>query len=302
MTFSELSTTPLAFLSLYNVALIWYVQNHLTLHMQGWWFWSSLVFDQRQALSTGGWSRALLLSIRCPREAINVGCTLHVTSSTPEWLILSVHSGKYYSCYPFPRDLFSNPIFLENVFLFVRPSFFLQSELLHFILPCFFWFRWYIAHRLASTSGSCPLEPWPCPARNCVGMKSARAGQRPVHQTNQPIHYLISSISKTQQPPQPSFIMPTATTISEALDTLPSSTTFPPSSPRPTRRILLTSARKKFQSSTPAETHRPAGLNWVPSHPQHLLSQDAWRNKGNLNLRVKETILITGRDAGVKQC
>ncbi|RVD87124.1 uncharacterized protein DFL_005367 [Arthrobotrys flagrans] len=74
--------------------------------------------------------------------------------------------------------------------------------------------------------------------------------------------------------------MPTATTISEALDTLPSSTTFPPSSPRPTRRILLTSARKKFQSSTPAETHRPAGLNWVPSHPQHLLSQDAWRNKG----------------------
>ncbi|KAK6344610.1 hypothetical protein TWF718_006568 [Orbilia javanica] len=94
--------------------------------------------------------------------------------------------------------------------------------------------------------------------------------------------------------------MPSATTISEALDTLPSSTTFLPSpASRPIRRLLV-NPPKKFQSSTSAETHRPPGLKWVPSHPQHLLSQDALR-KGNLNSRVKETILITGRDAGVKQ-
>ncbi|KAF3231233.1 hypothetical protein TWF191_006724 [Orbilia oligospora] len=95
--------------------------------------------------------------------------------------------------------------------------------------------------------------------------------------------------------------MPSAKTISEALDTLPSSATFPPSSHhKPTRRLLLTTKNPKFESSTSAETHRPKTLKWVPSHPQHLLSQDAWR-KGGLNLRVKETILIAGRDAGVKQ-
>ncbi|EGX48612.1 hypothetical protein AOL_s00080g241 [Orbilia oligospora ATCC 24927] len=95
--------------------------------------------------------------------------------------------------------------------------------------------------------------------------------------------------------------MPSATTISEALDTLPSSATFPPSSHhKPTRRLLLTTKKPKFDSSTSAETHRPETLKWVPSHPQHLLSHDAWR-KGILNSRVKETILIAGRDAGVKQ-
>ncbi|KAK6519910.1 hypothetical protein TWF506_000205 [Arthrobotrys conoides] len=147
------------------------------------------------------------------------------------------------------------------------------------------------------------------PVRNCVGVKSTRAGQRPVHQTNQPAHYLISSISKPQPPtslyrPIITIIttMPTAKTISEALDTLPSSSTtsLPSLHHKPTRRLLLTTKKQKFESSTSAETHRPRTLKWVPSHPQHLLSQEAWR-KGGLNSRVKETILITGRDASVKQ-
>ncbi|KAK6497000.1 hypothetical protein TWF481_001979 [Arthrobotrys musiformis] len=92
--------------------------------------------------------------------------------------------------------------------------------------------------------------------------------------------------------------MPPASTISEALDTLPSSSPFPhpPSKSRP---VLLVTTKKKFPSSTSAETHRPIGLTWVPSHPQHLLSRDAtWQKR---NSKVKETILIAGRDPGVKQ-
>ncbi|KAK6523028.1 hypothetical protein TWF281_002450 [Arthrobotrys megalospora] len=97
--------------------------------------------------------------------------------------------------------------------------------------------------------------------------------------------------------------MPGPTTISEALETLPSSSAFPPASSKPNngRRLLVVTTKKKFASSTSAESHKPPSLKWVPSHPQHLLSNNSWNSGLKRDARVKESILITGRDAGVKQ-
>ncbi|KAK6340021.1 hypothetical protein TWF730_001798 [Orbilia blumenaviensis] len=99
--------------------------------------------------------------------------------------------------------------------------------------------------------------------------------------------------------------MPSATTIAEALDTLPSSSSLSSHNISPTRRAPLlllnpTVRKNKFDSPTSASSHRPAALKWVPSHPQHLLSRNSNRSI-DIPRRVKESILITGRDAGVKQ-
>ncbi|EPS40365.1 hypothetical protein H072_5814 [Dactylellina haptotyla CBS 200.50] len=96
--------------------------------------------------------------------------------------------------------------------------------------------------------------------------------------------------------------MPGPTTIAEALQTLPSSSTFFASAagkPQTGRRLLVT--KKKFGSSASAEHHKPPKLQWV-SQQAHILPSDGTststpkRKKG-----VKEAFLIAGRDSGVKQ-
>ncbi|KAF3918181.1 hypothetical protein ABW20_dc0104465 [Dactylellina cionopaga] len=94
------------------------------------------------------------------------------------------------------------------------------------------------------------------------------------------------------------------TTISEALQTLPSSSTSftASSSTRQTsssRRLLVT--KKRFPSSADAETHQPTKLQWIP-HRSHLLAHGTDGGpRRRRDGKVKEALLITGRDSGVKQ-
>ncbi|KAF3935259.1 hypothetical protein ABW19_dt0203633 [Dactylella cylindrospora] len=95
------------------------------------------------------------------------------------------------------------------------------------------------------------------------------------------------------------------TTISEALLNLPSSSrsfTSSSSSGQPLsngRRLLVT--KKKFTSSASAETHKPAKLQWVKEQT-HIRTDRGVSSSGiKRDGKVKEAILISGRDGGVKQ-
>ncbi|KAK6541373.1 hypothetical protein TWF694_007186 [Orbilia ellipsospora] len=95
------------------------------------------------------------------------------------------------------------------------------------------------------------------------------------------------------------------TTIDEALQSLPSSAvsfTADQSSNRTTagRRMLIT--KKKFTTSTSAEHHKPPQLRWVVASEPHILTNYGSNNSILREKRkIKESILIAGRDSGTKQ-
>ncbi|KAJ6261670.1 hypothetical protein Dda_2468 [Drechslerella dactyloides] len=100
-------------------------------------------------------------------------------------------------------------------------------------------------------------------------------------------------------------VMPGPTTIDEALESLPSSSdsftaTGIPREPSSGRRQLLVKG-SKFASSKSAESYKPPKLEWHPLQT-HILT-GAGTGNGRLTRigKVKESILIAGRDTGVKQ-
>ncbi|KAF3913684.1 hypothetical protein AA313_de0201903 [Arthrobotrys entomopaga] len=98
--------------------------------------------------------------------------------------------------------------------------------------------------------------------------------------------------------------MANLTTIDEALRSLPSSaisfTADQPSNRTTSGRQLL--IKKKFSTSTSAENHRPPQLRWVVASQPHILTNYDTNNSILKEKRkIKESILITGRDSGAKQ-